>query len=578
MRNLLYIVVTTVILAACVGGGKERAVLDIAQRIINERPDSALAILDSLEPTSQDFSRPNLRRWQLLRLMAQNKCDTVFRSDSLQLVLKDYYDRHGTPNERMTANYLLGRAYCDMGEAPRSLQCFLDAIASADTTSQECDFKTIFRIYGQIAMVYRSQCMSNEELAAWNHYSRFAQKSGDIYNYIRGMEMTIGPYYDMDDTASCLRITEKCRKEYAKHGMPQEAASVFPSAIYIHLLNSNFKKARELMEVFEKESGLFDSLGNIEKGRESYYYSKGLYYLGVKEYDTAEYFFRKLLCFHFNHDFQANKGLMSLYKKRNIIDSISKYAELYVNSADELFNENQAEAVAQTAAYYKYNRLQKESEELAIQAEKSKLMSRHLFMLFFIIAVISAYLFYLYKRKQKEKMEKLGIEYTNLMSKYRQACHETEQLKSDKGVALREKENENVQLKSQLDGMKNLFDGLSLDMKKLALSKSDIVKKFRDMAIPQAPPILPCQKDWKLLMETMEYTNPSLYRKIFLSDNLSQQEIYTCLLTMLHFSNGEITVLLGTSKQRVSNMKASANYKLFDSKDAKALLKNLETL
>ena len=72
MRNLLYIVVTTVILTACVGGGKERAVLDTAQRIINDRPDSALAMLDSLEPSSHDFSTENLRRWQLLRLMAQN--------------------------------------------------------------------------------------------------------------------------------------------------------------------------------------------------------------------------------------------------------------------------------------------------------------------------------------------------------------------------------------------------------------------------------------------------------------------------------------------------------------------------
>ena len=576
MRKLLYIIVSTVIFAACGGNGKEREVLDRAQSIINDNPDSALTMLDSLEPSSQDFSQKNLRRWQLLRLMAQNKCDTVFNDDSLQKELVKYYDHHGTPNERMTAHYLLGRVYSDMGEAPLALQCFLDAVASADTTSQDCDFNTFFRIYGQIAMVYRSQCMSNEELAAWNQYSRFARKSGDMYNYIRGKEMTIGSYYDMGDTVSCLRITELCRKEFTEHDMPQEAASVFPSAIYIHLLNSNYEKAKEMMEVFEKESGLFDSLGNIEKGRESYYYSKGLYYLGVKEYDTAEYFFRKLLCFHFNHDFQANKGLMSLYKKRNIIDSISKYAELYVDSEDELLSENQAEAVAQTAAYYKYNRLQKESEELAVKAEKSKWMSRLLFMLFFLIAVVSAYLFYLYKRKQKEKMEKLGIDYTNLMSKYRQACHETEKLKSDKGEALREKENENSQLKFQLDRMKNIFEDLSPDMKKMALSKSEIVQKFKDMTIPMVPPVLPCKKDWKLLMETMEYTNPSLYRKIILSDNLSPQEKYTCLLTMLNFSSSELTVLLDTSKQRVANIKASANYKLFGNRDAKALLRNLE--
>ena len=578
MRKLLYIALTFLLMASCAGQRRYDAALQRAQAILNDAPDSALALLDSLESSSQDFSKSNLRRWQLLRLSAQNKCDTVFRSDSLQLALVNYFDRHGTPNERMTAYYLLGRAYSDMGEAPRALQCFMDATACADTTSQECDFKTIFRVYGQIAMIYRSQCMTNEELKAWNQYSRFALKSGDMYNYIHGIEMTIGSHYDMGDTVSCLRITEQCSKEYAKHGMYQEAAKVFPSAIYIHLLNSNYEKAREMMGIYERESGLFDTLGNIKKGRESYYFSKGLYYLGIQKNDSAELYFRKLQKAHLNHDYKANKGLLSLYRKRNIIDSISKYSNLYVNSADGLFSENQAEAVAQTAAYYKYNRLQKESEELAVKAEKSKWMTRLLFILFFLIAVVSAYLFYLYKRQQKKKMEQLGIDYTNLMSKYRQVCRETEQLKSDKGEALREKEIENVQLKSQLDRIQAIFEGLSPDMKKLTMSKSDIVKKFKDMTIPHVPPILPCQKDWQLLIETMEYTNPALYGRIILSNKLSQQEIYTCLLSMLQFSSGELAVLLDTSKQRVANIKASVNNKLFGNKDAKALLNNLESL
>ncbi len=69
---------------------------------MGDRPDSALGILDAMpQPEATLLSKGQLRRWQLLRLMAQNKCDTVFRSDSLQRVLTDYYDRHGTPNERM---------------------------------------------------------------------------------------------------------------------------------------------------------------------------------------------------------------------------------------------------------------------------------------------------------------------------------------------------------------------------------------------------------------------------------------------------------------------------------------------
>ena len=178
----------------------------------------------------------------------------------------------------------------------------------------------------------------------------------------------------------------------------------------------------------------------------------------------------------------------------------------------------------------------------------------------------------------QEKTEGKDGKNRNLLSKYRKACHETEKLKFDRGEALREKENENSQLKSQLDRMKTMFEGLSPDMKKVALSKSDIVKKFRDLAIPKARSVLPCQKDWKLLMETMEYTDPSLYGRIIFINELSQQEKYTCLLTMLNFSSGELTVLLNTSKQRISNIKASANFKLFGTKDAKALLRNLESM
>ena len=255
----LSLIVCTFLLSSCNDQRHWQASLDAADSMVDERPDSALTILDSLERHSGDFTKPTEMRWRLLRLKAQNKCDTVFRSDSLQHILSEYYDKHGTPNERMTAHYLLGRAYSDMGEAPRALQCFFDAVACADTTSNECDFKTLFFVYGQMAMVYRSQCMTNEELAAWNKYSHFALKSGNMYYYIRGIEMTIGSYYDLGDTVSCLRVTEQCRKDYAKHGMHQEAASVFPTAIYIHLLNSNYDKARELMGIF--------AVGNLRLGQ-----------------------------------------------------------------------------------------------------------------------------------------------------------------------------------------------------------------------------------------------------------------------------------------------------------------------
>ena len=179
---------------------------------------------------------------------------------------------------------------------------------------------------------------------------------------------------------------------------------------------------------------------------------------------------------------------------------------------------------------------------------------------------------------QKKKIEALGVSYTNLMSEYRQACHEAESLRLDRDLALREKADEAAKLKSRLDEMRVFYEQLSPVMKKMVMSKSDIVKKFKEMAVPNISKDFPDSRDWTLLKETMEYSNPALYERIFVSDNLSQQEIYVCLLTILHFSSSEIAVLLDTSKQRVSNLKASANYKLFGEKSAVSFLDNLDNI
>ncbi|MDO4981573.1 MAG: hypothetical protein Q4E58_11795, partial [Prevotellaceae bacterium] len=65
---------------------------------------------------------------QLEQAEQQNRDYVPFTSDSLALTLTSYFDSHGTPNERMRAHYILGCAYRDLGEAPRALECYNDAV------------------------------------------------------------------------------------------------------------------------------------------------------------------------------------------------------------------------------------------------------------------------------------------------------------------------------------------------------------------------------------------------------------------------------------------------------------------
>ena len=86
------------------------------------------------------------RLQQLEELEATNRAGKELLNDSLAEDLVDYFDRHGSSNERMRSRYMLGRTYYFMGELPRALEIYNEAADCADTTSADCDYKVLSRI------------------------------------------------------------------------------------------------------------------------------------------------------------------------------------------------------------------------------------------------------------------------------------------------------------------------------------------------------------------------------------------------------------------------------------------------
>ena len=114
MKNHLILLFSILLLAACSGGQSERM------------------------------------QQQLAALQAMNQADSILTNDSLAQALANWFDRHGTPNEQMEAQYLLGRTHADRGEAPAALTAYHEAIDRADTTATDCDYRQLSRVYAQM--------------------------------------------------------------------------------------------------------------------------------------------------------------------------------------------------------------------------------------------------------------------------------------------------------------------------------------------------------------------------------------------------------------------------------------------
>ena len=107
--HLFALIAVVTIIVACGPSSRQRvaATLDDVETYINDRPDSALAVLRSLDTTA--LRTPALRaRYSLLHVMALYKnYEDVTRPGLLDDAVR-YYDRHGTADEKMKTLYYQG--------------------------------------------------------------------------------------------------------------------------------------------------------------------------------------------------------------------------------------------------------------------------------------------------------------------------------------------------------------------------------------------------------------------------------------------------------------------------------------
>ena len=382
MKRASYIFLIVLMLAACGGWRDGQRLLDRADSLLYGQPDSALRLLDSITEDDQErMSEAQLMRYHLLRLSAQNKCDTVFRSDSLQLVLTDYYDRRGSANEQMMAYYLLGRAYADMGEAPAALQAYQNAVDRADTT--DCDFVVLNRVYGQMSNLFYSQHLYERELHSLRKAQFCALRAGDTITALINYGKESGAFVCLNRTDSAKFILKDVYSRLVARNRRDLASGFIILLNNIYLKEQAYEKMSSVFREYESYSGFFDSLGNVSPGRELYYYTKGSYFLGIHKYDSAIVLFNKCKDngTSFANKYAGCKGLALTYNATGIKDSTVKYSLLAASFNDSIQLSTETESLQQMASLYDYTRLESENARSALLAEKESSRNTILFIL-----------------------------------------------------------------------------------------------------------------------------------------------------------------------------------------------------
>lgn len=123
-RTLVIVLVSAIMLTACERHTPAWKQMDIAESLMNIKPDSALAVLDGI-PASDVKGKETLARYALLKSMALDKnCIDTTTFDILQPAI-DYYIEYGSPDEQLRTYYYQGRVYQNQGDNDLAMQSFM---------------------------------------------------------------------------------------------------------------------------------------------------------------------------------------------------------------------------------------------------------------------------------------------------------------------------------------------------------------------------------------------------------------------------------------------------------------------
>lgn len=569
---------------AC-SGRRMTAQLDTISQLADRSADSALALLEQYEREKPNWSEDDRMYFELIKLKAQNKAGATFTSDSIIKEVVKYFKDHGTANERMLAYYLQGRVNADMNEAPQALQAYYDAIESADTTSSDCDYQVLIPVYGQMSTLFHQQNLPHDEIWALQHYIDYIRRYNSAKEYVIEKRHMISPYYMLGKKDTVLSIINDSYRTLREMGENQEAAEALVVSISIYIERNQLDKARKIMNIFEKESGLFDDKGNIAKGREHYYDTKGLYELSVHNLDSAEYYFRKEIKYGYRYD--GYRGLLNVYRARNVSDSIVHYSLLFETALDSLHNNMEIDAIQRMSSLYNYNRSQKQAEDERLKAQKAMGILNRIILVTVILLFAVIGICWLYRKNKKEKQKKI-TELENALkdTKDQRALvqEELRKLKAKDYVGIiAEKEKQEAELTKrikQLQAENNQYKKSPNSYQKDDVDgflRCDTANLFIRKAAHKTERLMPNEAEWKLLLsEFSKYAPNSIQR--FSTNNtkpLSELEQHVCLLLILGIPEKVISIMVNSAPTTISNAKARANEKLYGQKQASTLKSNL---
>ena len=524
-------------LFSCRDGGRAEDILRTADSLMEEHPDSALAILkrDSLEicRSGKDF-----RLWYALsRTEADDKCYILHVSDSAIRIAAGCYDSYGSTLQRIRADYLLGRVYCDMHLYGHALTSFNKAIAvDAENDSVINRYKA--RAATWAGYVYEVEGLHKDAL----RYNKLA------YGYAKKAGAQVTEIYSLRDIGRSYRDLKRNDIAIPYYQQAAKKAKTIDDANLYNMV------MEELAGIYIEEGRLDEAyaalntkfLATTDKDIASHYYIWAMYFEKIGQLDSAvAYDKRGMKYSEISIKRDVSLDLARLLTKQGKRDEAMEYYEKYSVYSDSVKASELKETSDMLSQVEKSIDVERKNAALASsQLRLAAVMS----ILVVVVVIASVALLGMYlkrKRKQREQLERVRRYRLERSMKEKQRAQQNKErialLENEltaSNQTLSELRQELIRNEAEMLKYKDALTAFEQKHGELLvadLADTDVYKLYHD------PIAKPTSADYHMLVEALNkaYGDFTLRLKEFYPD-IRSNEMWICCMVKAGLTSKEI--------------------------------------
>ena len=508
-----------------------------ADSLMEEHPDSALAILkrDSLEicRSGKDF-----RLWYALsRTEADDKCYILHVSDSAIRIAAGCYDSYGSALQRVRADYLLGRVYCDMHLYGHALTSFNKAIAvDAENDSVINRYKA--RAATWAGYVYEVEGLHKDAL----RYNKLA------YGYAKKAGAQVTEIYSLRDIGRSYRDLKRNDIAIPYYQQAAKKAKIIDDANLYNMV------MEELAGIYIEEGRLDEAyaalntkfLATTDKDIASHYYIWAMYFEKIGQLDSAvAYDKRGMKYSEISIKRDVSLDLARLLTKQGKRDEAMEYYEKYSVYSDSVETSELKETSDMLSQVEKSIDVERKNAALASsQLRLAAVMS----ILVVVVVIASVALLGMYlkrKRKQREQLERVRRYRLERSMKEKQRAQQNKErialLENEltaSNQTLSELRQELIRNEAEMLKYKDAliaFEQKHGELLVADLADTDVYKLYHD------PVAKPTSADYHMLVEALNkaYGDFTLRLKEFYPD-IRSNEMWICCMVKAGLTSKEI--------------------------------------